>query len=141
MCTEYTTTELLDMVDGFKDSKENENEHEYSEEEFYDIEKFGTAYTFDESESYYNSLKEKFSEVLTTLTDRETRIVKLCYGLDGNDPMSAPQVGKLFGLSGDRIRQILYRALRKLRHPNRANRIRAFYEDDPENEEYTRLNY
>ncbi|MCI0890482.1 MAG: sigma-70 family RNA polymerase sigma factor [Chloroflexi bacterium] len=61
---------------------------------------------------------------LQTLKDQERKIIELRYGLTGKEPMTLQQIGTLFDLSRERIRQLEARALRKLRHPSRLNRIR-----------------
>ena len=61
---------------------------------------------------------------LQTLKDQERKIIELRYGLTGKEPMTLQQIRTLFDLSRERIRQLEARALRKLRHPSRLNRIR-----------------
>ena len=68
-------------------------------------------------------LSEKITQLLTTLTEREQRIVKLYNGFDEN-AMSYAKIGKLENIGANRVGQIYNRALRKLRHPTRSNRIK-----------------
>ena len=71
-------------------------------------------------------LKEQLASVLNTLTPREEMVIRLRYGLDDAHPRTLEDVGKEFGVTRERIRQIEAKALRKLRHPNRAKRLKAF---------------
>lgn len=72
-------------------------------------------------------IKELYN-VLGTLTDKERRIIKLRFGLDGNNPQTLEEIGYQFSVTRERIRQIEAKALRKLRHPSRANRLIDFIE-------------
>ena len=71
-------------------------------------------------------LKEQLASVLNTLTPREEMVIRLRYGLDDAHPRTLEDVGKEFGVTRERIRQIEAKALRKLRHPNRAKRLKDF---------------
>jgi RNA polymerase primary sigma factor len=64
-------------------------------------------------------------KVLATLNDRERRIIALRFGLSGQEPRTLEQVGELFGLTRERIRQIEAKALSKLRHPSRSAALRV----------------
>ncbi len=75
------------------------------------------------------SLSSALDEVLTTLQEVEREIIKLRFGLDGNDPMSLQQIGDRFNLSKERIRQIEKKAIRRLRHPSRSQRLKSFLQD------------
>ena len=68
----------------------------------------------------YNLLKDQINSVLETLTDRESEIIKLRFGLRDGNPHTLEQVGDIFGLTRGRIRQIEAKAIKKLRHPSRA---------------------
>lgn len=71
-------------------------------------------------------LREQLASVLNTLTPREEMVIRLRYGLDDARPRTLEDVGKEFGVTRERIRQIEAKALRKLRHPNRSKRLRDF---------------
>jgi len=75
---------------------------------------------------YAAMLKERIEEVLATLSPREARILRLRFGLDGNHPYTLEEVGRKFGLTRERIRQIEGKALRRLRHPRRARLLREY---------------
>ena len=67
-------------------------------------------------------------QVLNTLTPREERIIKMRFGLEDGTEHTLEEVGQNFGVTRERIRQIEAKALRKLRHPSRNRRLRAFLE-------------
>jgi RNA polymerase primary sigma factor len=75
---------------------------------------------------YQVMLCERVREVLSTLTPREARILRLRFGLDGDHPSTLEEVGQKFGLTRERIRQIEGKALRRLRHPRRARMLREY---------------
>ena len=68
-------------------------------------------------------LKDELYDVLQELTDREARVLELRYGLTDNHPRTLEEVGKEFGVTRERIRQIEAKAIKKLRHPNRSKRL------------------
>jgi len=70
-----------------------------------------------------NMIKEQLMEVLSTLTPREEKVLRLRYGLDDAHPRTLEEVGKEFHVTRERIRQIEAKALRKLRHPNRLKKL------------------
>ncbi|MGM0507946.1 MAG: RNA polymerase sigma factor RpoD [Fusobacteriota bacterium] len=70
-----------------------------------------------------NIVKSKLEETLKTLRDREARVLKLRYGLDDGCPRTLEEVGKIFDVTRERIRQIEVKALRKLRHPSRRKKL------------------
>lgn len=74
------------------------------------------------------SLKEQIGDVLETLTDTEENVLRLRFGLDDDHMRTLEDVGKVFGVTRERIRQIEAKALRKLRHPNRSKQLRDFME-------------
>ena len=71
-------------------------------------------------------LKEQVEKVLDSLEGREERVLRLRFGLDDGRPRTLEEVGREFGLTRERIRQIEAHALRKLRHPSRARKLREF---------------
>lgn len=76
--------------------------------------------------TYDTMLKEKLEELLTTLTPREARILRLRFGLQNGRSYTLEEVGQKFGLTRERIRQIEGRALRRLRHPRRSRKLRDY---------------
>jgi RNA polymerase primary sigma factor len=73
-----------------------------------------------------NLLTEEIGEILDQLTPREARILRLRYGLQDGESRTLKEVGEMFGLSRERIRQLEKEALRKLRHPNFAGHLRQY---------------
>ena len=76
--------------------------------------------------AYQSLLKDKLEEVLSTLSPREARILRLRYGLDDGTSYTLEEVGRKFGLTRERIRQIEGRALRQLRHPKRSRQLKDY---------------
>ncbi len=76
----------------------------------------------------YSMLKEQIEEVLTSLTDRERQVLLLRFGLTDGSPRTLEEVGQMFNVTRERVRQIEAKALRKLRHPTRSRRLRNFLE-------------
>jgi len=79
------------------------------------------------------NLREQTAQVLKTLTPREEKIVKMRFGLEDGSEHTLEEVGQNFAVTRERIRQIEAKALRKLRHPSRSHRLRAFLEDGSSN--------
>lgn len=71
-------------------------------------------------------LKEQLGDVLDTLTDREKRVLELRFGIEDGRPRTLEEVGKEFGVTRERIRQIEAKALRKLRHPSRSKKLKDY---------------
>ena len=76
----------------------------------------------------YELLKEQLEDVLDTLTDREENVLRLRFGLDDGRTRTLEEVGQVFGVTRERIRQIEAKALRKLRHPSRSKQLKDFLE-------------
>ncbi len=74
------------------------------------------------------NLREQTAQVLKTLTPREEKIIKMRFGLEDGSEHTLEEVGQNFAVTRERIRQIEAKALRKLRHPSRSHRLRAFLE-------------
>ncbi len=76
----------------------------------------------------FQLLKEQVGEVLHTLTERESRVLQLRFGLEDGRSRTLEEVGREFGVTRERIRQIEAKALRKLRHPTRSRKLKDFLE-------------
>ena len=76
----------------------------------------------------YVLLKEQLRNVLKTLTRREAEVLRLRFGIDDGSPRTLEEVGKIFNVTRERVRQIEAKALRKMRHPTRARRLQGFLE-------------
>ncbi|EKP95017.1 RNA polymerase sigma factor RpoD [Thermaerobacter subterraneus] len=73
-------------------------------------------------------LREQLEDVLHTLTDREQKVLRLRFGLDDGRQRTLEEVGQIFGVTRERIRQIEAKALRKLRHPSRSKKLKDYLE-------------
>ena len=78
----------------------------------------------------YASLREATKDVLDTLTPREAKVLRMRFGIEMNTDHTLEEVGKQFDVTRERIRQIEAKALRKLRHPSRSERLRSFLDQD-----------
>ena len=76
----------------------------------------------------FSLLKDKLSDVLASLSERERKVLELRFGLGDGYSRTLEEVGRQFRVTRERIRQIEAKALRKLRHPSRSHRLRAFLE-------------
>jgi RNA polymerase primary sigma factor len=79
------------------------------------------------------NLKEQTASVLKTLTPREEKIIKMRFGLEDGRQQTLEEVGQTFALTRERIRQIVAKVLRKLRHPSCSRKLRAFLEHPSRN--------
>ena len=90
------------------------------------------SFLFDENEksptdnAIDNNLQENIKNSLSTLTPREETVIRLRYGIDDHKPKTLEEVGAIFNVTRERIRQIEAKALRKLRHPSRAKTLKDF---------------
>ena len=73
------------------------------------------------------NLREKIDELLTGLNDQEQKVLRMRFGLDDDDPKTLEEIGIVFGVTRERIRQIEAKAIRKLRHPSRLKQLKNFY--------------
>jgi RNA polymerase primary sigma factor len=78
----------------------------------------------------YTSLQDATSEVLDTLTSREAKVLRMRFGIEMSTDHTLEDVGKQFDVTRERIRQIEAKALRKLRHPSRSERLKSFIDSD-----------
>ncbi len=78
----------------------------------------------------YASLRDATHEVLESLTPREAKVLRMRFGIEMNTDHTLEEVGKQFDVTRERIRQIEAKALRKLRHPSRSERLRSFLENE-----------
>ena len=86
-----------------------------------------TAIAPDEAANF-SMLKEQLNQVLSTLSDREKKVLELRFGLNDGTPRTLEEVGKEFEVTRERIRQIEAKALRKLKHSSRSQKLKDFLE-------------
>ncbi|GBD31132.1 MAG: RNA polymerase sigma factor RpoD [Gemmatimonadales bacterium] len=79
-----------------------------------------------DDETFERALSESIEEVLSTLKEREAKILRLYYGLDGQEPMTLEEIGSMLGITRERVRQIKEKALSRLRHVSRAKALESF---------------
>lgn len=85
-----------------------------------------SEYESPEDRAMDSSLKEEINSVLRTLSEKEAEIIEYRYGLNGKHPMSLKEIGDIFNLTKERIRQIEKKALERLRHPSRSRYLEAY---------------
>jgi RNA polymerase primary sigma factor len=85
-----------------------------------------TMYTRPEDAAINQSMKEDIAKVLATLTDKEAEVLRYRFGLEGYKSMSLKEVGDVFNLTKERIRQIEKKAIKRLQHPTRAKRLSSY---------------
>ncbi len=76
----------------------------------------------------YNSLSDVTKDVLDSLTPREAKVLRMRFGIEMSTDHTLEEVGKQFDVTRERIRQIEAKALRKLRHPSRSDKLKSFLE-------------
>jgi len=79
-----------------------------------------------EDETYDHALKNTVEEALSSLKERESKILRLYFGLDDQEPMTLEEIGSLMGITRERVRQIKEKALQRLRHASRARFLETF---------------
>ena len=79
-----------------------------------------------DDETFENALTQTVETALSTLKERESKILRLYYGLDGDDPMTLEEIGGILGVTRERVRQIKEKALARLRHASRARFLETF---------------
>ncbi|MDE3013715.1 MAG: RNA polymerase sigma factor RpoD/SigA [Gemmatimonadota bacterium] len=79
-----------------------------------------------ENEAFEHALKATIEESLSTLKERETKILRLYFGLDDQDPMTLEQIGEILGITRERVRQIKEKALVRLRHASRSRFLETY---------------
>ncbi len=79
-----------------------------------------------DEETFERALTDSIEEVLSTLKDREARILRLYFGLEGQEPMTLEEIGSMMGITRERVRQIKEKALARLRHVSRARALESF---------------
>src|SRR3989338_2664606 len=79
-----------------------------------------------DDETFEHALSESIEEVLSSLKEREAKILRLYFGLDGKEPMTLEEIGSLLGITRERQRQIKEKALARLRHVSRARALESF---------------
>ena len=79
-----------------------------------------------DDETFERALSESVDEVLETLKEREAKILRLYFGLDGKEPMTLEEIGGMMGITRERVRQIKEKALARLRHVSRARALESF---------------
>lgn len=87
-----------------------------------------------------NDLKERVREVLKTLPPREEKVIRMRFGIDAASEHTLEEVGKDFSVTRERIRQIEVKALRKLKHPSRSKKLRAFFDKNIDDDDEQTIN-
>ncbi len=73
-----------------------------------------------------DSLRDEIAKALGSLTDREAEVISLYFGIDSDHSFTLEEIGTRFGLTRERVRQIKEKAIRRLRHTTRSQRLRAY---------------
>ena len=80
--------------------------------------------------SDFRNLQDTLNKVLDTLTEREEKVIRARFGLDNGKPKTLEEVGEMFNVGRERIRQIEAKALRKLRHPSRSKKLKEYLDEE-----------
>jgi hypothetical protein len=83
-----------------------------------------------EGSIYLRMLQERLREVLNELSEREARVIDMRFGLSDGEPKTLNEIGKAYGVSRERIRQIEIKTMSKLRHPKRSSVFKEYYDVD-----------
>ena len=79
-----------------------------------------------DEQTFEKALTESIEEALSHLKERESKILRLYFGLDGSEPMTLEEIGALLGITRERVRQIKEKALSRLRHVSRARALESY---------------
>jgi RNA polymerase primary sigma factor len=79
-----------------------------------------------DEQTFEHALTESIEKVLCSLKEREAKILRLYFGLDGKEPMTLEEIGGLLGITRERVRQIKEKALSRLRHISKARALESF---------------
>ncbi len=83
-------------------------------------------YSLPEEQAIVNNLRADIDEVLSSLTEKEAEIIRFRFGLNGHKAMSLKEIGEVFKLTKERIRQIEKKAIKRMQHPSRMNKLEAY---------------
>lgn len=115
----------LEYIDNIVD--DFDNRQDFGEKQ---VEMFCNSVVSEEtmySAVFNNLCAEEIYKAFSTLKPREQETIKLRFGLNGGEPLTLEEVGNIFGVTRERVRQIEAKAIRKLRHPSRSNKLKAYY--------------
>ena len=85
-----------------------------------------TNHSTPDEQTFEKALTEAIEDSLGSLKDRESKILRLYFGIDGAEPMTLEEIGSLFGITRERVRQIKEKALSRLRHVSRSKSLESF---------------
>ena len=121
-------THVRDMINIAKDMVSLDSAVRPNDSESSSVGEFieDTMYARPEDSAIYQSMKEDIAKILETLTEKEAEVLKYRFGLGGYKSMSLKEVGDVFNLTKERIRQIEKKAIKRLQHPTRAKRLASY---------------
>jgi RNA polymerase primary sigma factor len=121
-------THVRDMINIAKDMVSLDSAVRPNDSESSSVGEFieDTMYARPEDSAIYQSMKEDIAKILETLTEKEAEVLKYRFGLEGYKSMSLKEVGDVFNLTKERIRQIEKKAIKRLQHPIRAKRLASY---------------